>query len=172
MVRGSKKHNFIGGASMIKIKNFTHSRAVVLGTLAAFLVVGALVGENLLRSSQAEGGWVYIKESPKLVVSPVPIPYQAKTIVTIAGSGFEPKQEISLQIELGGVPSDISFMVRPRPIANEFGAFSSQWALGGEIKGKLLLPTAYTLRAEDENGNLLAHAPFVFDPPAKKPAKK
>jgi len=153
-------------------RKIKRSKMVALATVAAFLVVVALAGENLLRSSQAEGGWVYIKESPVLTVSPTPIPYQAKTIVTIAGSGFEPKQEISLQIELGGVPSDISFMVRPRPVANEFGAFSSQWALGGEIKSKLLLPTAYTLRAEDENSSLLAHAPFAFAPPAKKPAKK
>lgn len=156
---------------MINTKR-TRSKIIALAALAVFLIFGAVAGENILRSSLAEGGWVYIKESPKLIVSPIPIPYQAKTVVTIAGSGFEPKQEISLQIELGGVPSDISFMVRPRPVANEFGAFVTQWALGGEIKGKLLMPTAYTLRAEDENGNLLAHAPFVFAPPAKKAEKK
>jgi hypothetical protein len=153
-------------------RKISSGKTVAATIFAVIFAIGLLAGESLLRAPEAKGGWVYIKESPKLVVSPVPIPYQAKTIVTIAGSGFEPKQEISLQIELGGVPSDISFMVRPRPVANEFGAFSSQWALGGEIKGKLLLPTAYTLRAEDENGQLLAHAPFVFDPPAKKKAEK
>lgn len=156
-------------------RKITRRKMVTLATAAAFLVVGALASENLFRSSQAEGGWVYIKESPKLIVSPTPIPYQRKTAVTIAGSGFEPKQEISLQIELGGVPSDISFMIKPRPVANEFGAFSSVWLLDGEVRGKLLSPTAYTLRAEDENGNVLAHAPFVFaevKKDAKKPAKK
>ena len=39
------------------------------------------------------------------------------------------------------------------------------------IRAKLLSPTAYTLRAEDENGSVLAHAPFVFAAP-KKEAKK
>ena len=146
-------------------------RMAMVATLAAFLAGGLLAGENLLRSSKAEGGWVYIKESPRLVVSPMPIPYQRKTRVTIAGSGFEPKQEVSLQIELGGVPSDISFMIRPQPVANEFGAFSSEWLLDGEIRTKLLSPTAYTLRAEDENGSVLAHAPFVFAA-VKKEAKK
>ena len=155
---------------MSEKKTFTR-RTAMLAIVAAFLAAGLLAGENLLRSSKAEGGWVYIKESPKLVVSPTPIPYQRKTMVTIAGSGFEPKQEISLQIELGGVPSDISYMVRPRPVANEFGAFSSQWILDGEIRGKLFSPTAYTLRAEDENGSVLAHAPFVFAA-VKKEAKK
>jgi hypothetical protein len=91
--------------------------------------------------------------------------------VRISGSGFEPKQEISLQIELGGVPSDVSYMMKPRPVANEFGAFSSEWLLDGEIQGKLLSPTAYTLRAEDENGSVLAHAPLVLVA-AKKEAKE
>lgn len=152
-------------------KGTSRSKMITLAALGAFLVLGAPAVENLLRSSQAEGGWVYVKESPRLVVSPLPIPYQRKTAVTIAGSGFEPKQEISLHIELGGVPSEISFMVKPRPVANEFGAFSTEWILDNEIRAKLLSPTAYTLRAEDENGSVLAHAPFVFAAP-KKEAKK
>lgn len=152
-------------------KGTSRSRILSQTALAAFLILGAPVGENMLRSSQAEGGWVYVKESPKLVVLPLPIPYQRKTAVTIAGSGFEPKQEVSLHIELGGVPSEISFMVKPRPVANEFGAFSTEWILDNEIRTKLLSPTAYTLRAEDENGSVLAHAPFVFAA-EKKEAKK
>jgi hypothetical protein len=152
-------------------KGNSRSRILSQSALAACLVLGAPVGENMLRSSQAEGGWVYVKESPRLVVSPLPIPYQRKTAVTIAGSGFEPKQEVSLHIELGGVPSEISFMVKPRPVANEFGAFSTEWILDNEIRTKLLSPTAYTLRAEDENGSVLAHAPFVFAA-EKKEAKK
>jgi hypothetical protein len=152
-------------------KGTSRSRILSQTGLAAFLILGAPVGENLLHSSRAEGGWVYVKESPKLVVSPLPIPYQRKTAVTIAGSGFEPKQEVSLHIELGGVPSEISFMVKPRPVANEFGAFSTEWILDNEIRTKLLSPTAYTLRAEDENGSVLAHAPVVFVPEKKKEEK-
>jgi hypothetical protein len=152
-------------------KRTSRSKIITLAALGAFLVLGAPAVENLLRSSQAEGGWVYVKESPRLIVSPTPIPYQRKTMVRISGSGFEPKQEISLQIELGGVPSDVSYMMKPRPVANEFGAFSSEWLLDGEIQGKLLSPTAYTLRVEDENGSVLAHAPFVLVA-AKKEAKE
>jgi hypothetical protein len=156
---------------MVKIKTMTRNRALALAAWLAFLFAGILAGENLLRSSHAEGGWVYVKESPRLIVSPTPIPYERKTMVRISGSGFEPKQEISLQIELGGVPSDVSYMMKPRPVANEFGAFSSEWLLDGEIQGKLLSPTAYTLRVEDENGSVLAHAPFVLVA-AKKEAKE
>jgi hypothetical protein len=147
-------------------------RTTMVATLAAFLAVGLLAGESWWQSPEAEGRWVFIKESPVLIVSPTPIPYVRKTTVRISGSGFEPKQEISLQIELGGVPTDISFMVRPRPVANEFGAFSSEWLLDGEIGGKLLSPTAYTIRAEDDNGSILAHAPFVLQAPKKDPKKE
>ena len=155
---------------MSEKKRFNRKRVMVT-TLAAFLAAGLLAGESLLRAPEAEGRWVFIKEAPILIVSPTPVPYQRKTMVRISGSGFEPKQEISLQIELGGVPTDISYMLRPRPVANEFGAFSSEWLLDGEIGGKLLLPTAYTLRAEDENGSVLAHAPLVLDAPKKETKK-
>lgn len=147
-------------------------KAVVLGTLAALLSIGLLAGGVFLRLPEATGGWVYIKEQPNLIVSPFPVPYQRKASVMIAGSGFEPKQEISLQIDMGGVPSDISFMVKPRPVANEHGAFSSEWIVDGEIRAKLLSPTAYTLRAVDENGFVLAHTPLVFVAAKKEEKKK
>lgn len=156
---------------MSQKKKFTR-KAIVLGTLAALLSVGLLAGGIFLRLPEAEGGWVYIKEQPSLVVSPFPVPYQSRVQVMIAGSGFQPKQEVSLQIEMGGVPSDISFMVKPRPVANEHGAFLSVWTLGGEIGRKLLAPTAYTLRAVDENGFVLAHAPLVFVAVKKEEKKK
>lgn len=155
---------------MSKQKRFTR-RTFLLAPLVGLLVAGLLAGESWLRSPEAEGRWVFIKEQPQLVVSPVPIPYQRKVRVMIAGSGFEPKQEIALQIELGGVPTDISYMLEPRPVPNEFGAFASTWIVDGEIQGKLLSPTAYTLRAEDENGFILAHAPLVFAAEKKKDPK-
>jgi hypothetical protein len=160
------------------------NRMIALTTLVVFLVVGLLAGENFLRGPQAEGRWVFIKEQPTLIITPIPVPYQRKVRVTLAGSGYEPKQELSLKIDLGGVPSDISYMLRPRPVPNEFGAFSAEWIIDGEIGGKLLDPTAYTLRVEDEHGFVLAHAPLVFaevkkekkekkeDPKAEKKAEK
>ncbi len=150
----------------------SNNRMIALTTLVVFLVVGVLAGENLLRAPEAEGRWVFIKEQPTLFISPVPVPYQRKVSVTLSGSGYEPKQELSVKVDLGGVPSDISFMLRPRPVPNEFGAFSSVWLLDGEIGGKLLDPTAYTVRIEDENGFVLAHAPLVLEAPKKEKKKE
>lgn len=153
-------------------RKISSGKTVAATIFAVIFAIGLLAGESLLRAPEAEGRWVFIKDAPVLIVSPTPIPYARKTMVRISGSGFEPKQEISLQIELGGVPTDISFMVRPRPVANEYGAFSSEWLLDGEIGGKLLSPTAYTIRAEDENGSILAHAPFVLQAAKKDPKKE
>ena len=73
---------------------------------------------------------------------------------------------------MGGVPSDISFLVKPRPTPNEHGAFAAVWTLDREIRAKLLEPTAYTLQAVDENGTVLAHAPLVLQEVKAKEKKK
>jgi len=113
--------------------------------------------------------------SPPIIVtvSPSPTPYKRKTNVTIAGSGFEPNQEIGIRIMMGGVLSDISFLIKPRPVPNEFGAFASTWKLNREIRRKLLkAATAYTLSVVDAEGNTIAHAPMVMDKAKKKKKKK
>lgn len=144
----------------------------VLSVAGAAFVAAAFVGSALfVPIPQAEAQWVFIKEQPSLAVSPLPVPYKAKAKVMIAGSGFEPKQEVNLQIAMGGVPSDISFLVKPRPVANQYGAFASEWILAGEIRRKLLEPTAYTLQAVDENGFVIAQTALVFMA-EKKAAKK
>ncbi len=105
-------------------------------------------------------------------VSPTPAkPEKGK--ILIAGSGFKPKQELGIRVMMGGVLSDISFLVKPRPIVNEYGAFASTWGLRGrEFKrGLLQAGTVYTVTIVDEDGNTLATAPFVIDK-AKKKKKK
>jgi len=64
--------------------------------------------------------------------------------------------------------------VKPRPVANEFGAFASVWKLRGrEFKRKLLkADTTYTLSVVDMDGNTLGTAPLVIDKGKKKKKKK
>ncbi len=108
-----------------------------------------------------------------VAVSPNPVPYKRRVKVLIAGSGFKPKQELGIRVMMGGVLSDISFLVKPRPIVNEFGAFGSVWTLNREIRRKLVKAnTAYTVTVVDENGNTVGTAPLVFDKAAKKKKKK
>jgi len=110
-----------------------------------------------------------VSAGPSLTISPAVVEYKRKVKVLIAGSGFQPKQEVGLRIELGGVMSDISYMVRPAAVTNEYGAFASVWELDPEIRSKMLKPTVYTLRAVDADGKILDSAPLVFcDAKAKK----
>lgn len=125
----------------------------------------------LLPGGNVTGGWVYVKDSPTVVVAPTPIPNKKNVEVTIAGSGFEPNEELGLRIVMGGVMSDVRHQVKPTPKANEYGAFASEWKLGNELR--LLKPGAYSMMVVNEDGDVLAHAPFVLDaPPAKDKKKK
>ncbi|MFQ5851805.1 MAG: hypothetical protein ACE5JU_14635 [Candidatus Binatia bacterium] len=109
-----------------------------------------------------------------VAVSPTPVKPKKGAKILIAGSGFKPKQELGIRLVMGGVLSDISFMVKPRPVVNKFGAFASTWKLRGrEFKRKLLQPgMTYTVTVVDEHGNTLGTAPLVFEKAKKKGKKK
>lgn len=99
---------------------------------------------------------------PKLNISPDSVEYKKGVEVTISGEGFEPKQEVGLNITMGEVLSDVSFMVKPRPIADEQGKFESVWKLNREIRRKLLLPGSHTIEAVDKEGKTLAKTEMVL----------
>ena len=143
----------------------------VLGiTVAAVFFLTLLGGGSFLSPI----GEVAIAEAgPNVSVSPAPVkPKKGK--ILISGSGYKPKQELGIRVMMGGVLSDISFLVKPRPIANEYGAFGSTWKLKGrEFKrGLLKAGTAYSITIVDGDGNTLATAPLVFDKAKKKKKKK
>ena len=143
-----------------------NSAGIWVMTFLIVLVGGVYLGPI----GDVSGGWIYIKEMPVLRVDPTPIPTTKGAKVTIAGVGFEPKQELGLRIKMGGVMSDVRYQVKPVPMTNEEGAFASEWVLGAETK--LLGPGAHTLTAVNDNGDVLAHAPFVIAQPEKKKAEK
>ncbi len=143
----------------------------VLGITVAVVFFMTLLGGGSFLSPIGE---VAIAEAgPNVSVSPAPVkPKKGK--ILIAGSGYKPKQELGIRVMMGGVLSDISYLVKPRPIANEYGAFASTWGLRGrEFKrGLLKAGTAYTITIVDGDGNTLATAPLVFDKGKKKKKKK
>lgn len=149
------------------MQKFSKKKLLALGALFVTTALGgSLVGGCALGGS---GDSERLRSSPKLTVSPSPVPYERKTKVNIAGSGFAPNQELELQIPIGGVLTDISGMVKPAPKTNDQGAFSTQWILDNEIRGKLMEPTAYTLEVLNTKGKVLAKVPFVLE---KVEAKK
>jgi hypothetical protein len=163
-------------AAKIVIRKEVYVKLVQNISRRTLLAAGGLLFSSALAAGLAtgcgqgaSGTSVKAKASPKLTVSPSPVPYERKAKVTISGSGFAPNQELELQIPIGGVPSDISAMVKPTPKTNQQGSFSTHWILDNEIRGKLLEPTAYTLEVLNTDGKVLAKAPFVLE---KVEAKK
>ena len=135
----------------------------------AFVIV-TVVGVYLAPRGDANGEWIYVKEGPVVRIAPTPIPNKRNTVVTIAGVGFEPNEELGLRIDMGGVTSEIRNQVKPTPKTDEEGAFMTEWKLGRELR--LLDPGVITLRVVNANGDVVAHAPFVLDEAPKKSKKK
>ena len=115
---------------------------------------------------------VAIAMGPELKVLPGKVDYKRRVKAFIMGSGFKPGQEVGLRIMMGGVLSDISYLVKPRPVANSNGAFGSVWTLNREIRRKLLTIGAHKITAVDEDGNELATTKITFKKVAKKKKKK
>ncbi len=150
----------------------THRKrlAGISGCLALAFFLTLLGGGSFLSPI---GGVAIAEAGPNVSVSPAPVkPKKGK--ILISGSGYKPKQELGIRVMMGGVLSDISFLVKPRPIVNEYGAFASTWGLRGrEFKrGLLKAGTAYSITIVDADGNTLATAPLVFDKAKKKKKKK
>lgn len=148
-------------------KTFLSKGALVLGGVLLSTALGCS-GSTSMRAKDAMAASMKAMTDPKVTVSPSPVPYERKTKVTISGSGFAPNQELELLIPIGGVPSDISAMVKPAPKTDAKGAFSTVWVLDNEIRGKLLEPTKYTLEISNTKGDVLATAPFVLEKVEKK----
>ncbi len=147
------------------IQKYLAGRSTMVWILTLLVIL--LGGVYFLPQGNVTGGWVYVKDSPVLAINPMPIPNKPNTEVMIAGAGFEPGEEIGLRIVMGGVMSDVRHQVKPTPTANEYGAFASEWKLRREFR---LIPAgAYTMMAVNENGDVLAQAPFAVD---EKPAKE
>ncbi len=148
-------------------KNISRRSALALGGIFLSTALGC-GGSTPMRAQEAMTASVKAMTDPKVMVSPSPVPYERKVKVTISGNGFAPNQDLELLIPIGGVPSDISAMVKPTPKTDAKGAFSTVWILDNEIRGKLMEPTQYTLEVSSTDGVVLAKVPFVFEKVEKK----
>lgn len=150
----------------MKGKNLRPTRMLQTTVVACALLLGAAY----LPSGTLSAGWVYIGETPNLVISPSVIPLKKGAKVTIAGSGFEKGQELGIRLMMGGVVSDIRHQVKPAPKVGADGSFHSVWTLGNEPR---LIPAgSMSIKIVNEDGDVLAHAPVVWAKEAKKDAKK
>ena len=82
--------------------------------------------------------------------------------VFITASGLKPNQEVGIRVMMGGVLSDVSYLVKPRPKTDSNGTFATVWSLNREIRRKLLEMGKNTLTIVDEDGNELATGTINF----------
>jgi len=147
----------------VKLSKRTLKKAV-LPVCGIFLSTALGCGSSTnMRGQEAMHAPGKAMTDPKVMVSPSPVPYRRKVSVTISGNGFTPNQELELLIPIGGVLSDISAMVKPKPKTNAKGEFSTVWILDNEIRAKLMEPTKYTLEISNTDGETLAKVPFVLE---------
>ena len=130
------------------------------------LVLGAFAISLFLPTAGMAGG---MGAKPTITVTP-DITGSKKVNFIIAGSGFEPNQELQLELYMDGVSSLIHHSVKPKMVPNELGAFAGVWTASREFKKKLLkpLPMVYTLTVLDKDFNILATAPLLFCDPKTK----
>lgn len=129
-------------------------------------IVSALGVFSLASAGQAKSN------TPQLVITPAEVEYRSKVTVVFSGSGFKPKQDLNIEVELGGAPSDVSWLMEPKPVPDANGAFSSKWVLDDEIRRKLFEPKTYTVEVVDADGKVLTQTPLVFKKAEGKAEKK
>ena len=120
----------------------------VLSSVAPLSLGG--VGESL---AQAAGA--------KVTVLPKKVEYKRGSVF-ITGSGLKPNQEVGIRVMMGGVLSDVSYLVKPRPKTDANGTFATVWSLNREIRRKLLEMGKNTLTIVDDDGNELAKGTINF----------
>jgi len=141
--------------------------------LMAIIVVFGLVGCTTMGVGEKEAKEGLAQPGPTVVVATPMVKMDKKAKMSIVGTGFKPGQELSLLITTtDGVQSDIGHALKPSPVVNETGAWTTTWSCGRYIAKKLIKEGAYTITVTDSDYNVLAHAPVAFYKVEEKKEKK
>ena len=98
------------------------------------------------------------------VVAATPMVKMGKNAeVYIAGSGFEPGQNLAiLYTDPTGATADLEPYLDPAPKADSKGEFATVWKAGQYISKKLIQPGVTTFKVTDSDYQLLAHGSIAF----------
>ena len=136
----------------------------MISRFAAMAVTAAAV---LSAVGCASSGGDQTKFSPVLVVT-TPVVTLGPGKVVMYGTGFTPKQEVSLVFkDAGGSMSGISGAVTPAPVANADGMWAAEWTYAAY--SAMIKPGTAVISVVDSNFKTLAHAPVEFLPAPPKP---
>lgn len=86
-----------------------------------------------------------------------------KGMLEISGSGFKANEPVLLLFTTAdGVTSEIGYALKPEPVADTKGNWSTQWSYGRFVKKKLVAAGDFTLSATDDDFNELAATKIKF----------
>ena len=129
-------------------------KTLVYVMIGAFLVAGILGCAAL----GIQGGM-----SPKVTVVTPKVKLSKKAKVTIEGTDFKPKQEVEILFTaIDGIQSDIGYVLKPKPVADETGMWTTEWSCGRFVAKKLIKEGLYTITVTDTDYNVLAEATVSF----------
>jgi len=144
----------------------------IYGLLAVIVVVG-LVGCASMGLGTKEAKEGLAEPGPTVIVATPMVKMDKKATMSIMGTGFKPGQELNLLITTtDGVQSDIGHALKPSPVVNETGAWTTTWSCGRYIAKKLIKEGAYTITVTDSEYNTLAHTPVAFYKAKEKKKEK
>ncbi|MFC1945210.1 hypothetical protein ACFLWF_00485 [Chloroflexota bacterium] len=142
--------------SIFTLKGVVMKKFIILSIVV--VIIGLVGGAAIVVGSP-------FGSSPNVeVVNPV-VEFSENATVTIAGSGFEPGQEVRILFTTSGVKSataDIGYALEPQPIASKSGAWITVWSAGRYVSKGLVSEGAYSIVVTDTDYNELAIAPFAF----------
>lgn len=122
--------------------------------IIATLLVGGLIGCASTGKGKLKG--TVAVETPEVMMS-------KKAKVIIKGMDFKPGQEVRLLlITADGVTSDIGGYLKPAPVADQTGAWTTTWNCGRYIGRKLIKEGTYTITVTDPDYNPITEAPITF----------
>jgi hypothetical protein len=136
-------------------------RKEIFGMTAVLLVI-ALMGCAQMggKGGEQEG----LSGSPVLAVSTAMAPMDSKGSVQLMGAGFEPGQKLNILFSgKEGSLSNVSWAIKPEPVPNAQGTWSTTFTYGRYVSRKRVKPgEAYIIIVTDADYNFLCQAPIGF----------
>lgn len=136
-------------------------RKGILGMTVVLLIV-ALMGCAQMggKGGEQEG----LTGSPVLAVDKAMAPMDSKGSVQLMGAGFKPGQQINILFtSKEGSVSNVSWAIKPEPVPNDQGTWSTTFTYGRYVSRKMVEPgQAYVITVTDGDYNFLCQVPIGF----------
>lgn len=136
-------------------------RKGILGMTGVLLIV-ALIG--CAQMGGKGGEQMGLTGSPVVAVDKALAPMDTKGSVQLMGAGFKPGQKINILFtSKEGSVSNVSWALKPEPVPNDQGTWSTTFTYGRYVSRKMVEPgQAYVITVTDEEYNFLCQAPMGF----------